>query len=72
MKDPSATLIGNRDAKVKEAMLSKNDTKNGTPGKVISEEIMESTATNSEVGLMFLLFLHLGFNNTFLVKAAVI
>lgn len=72
MKDPSATVIGNHDAKVKEVMLSENDSKNGTPGKVSNEEILESTATNSEVGLVFLLFLHLVFNITFLVKAAVI
>ncbi|KAL8471865.1 hypothetical protein ACS0TY_028549 [Phlomoides rotata] len=49
MKDPSTTVIGNHDAKVKDIMLSENDTKNETPGKESNEDIMESTATNPEM-----------------------
>ncbi|KAH6774634.1 hypothetical protein C2S51_013038 [Perilla frutescens var. frutescens] len=46
IKDPSVTVIGGRDAKIKEVKLSKNHSKNGSPKKESNEEITGSSAIN--------------------------
>ncbi|KAI3452162.1 hypothetical protein Pfo_008827 [Paulownia fortunei] len=50
VKEPSVTVIGSPDAKVKELMFAETDNKNGTFRKESDEEIMGSSATSYEVG----------------------
>lgn len=50
VKDPSAPLIGSPEAKVEAVKLSKNNNKNGSPGKEVNEENTGSSAISYEVG----------------------
>ncbi|PIM99386.1 hypothetical protein CDL12_28119 [Handroanthus impetiginosus] len=49
IKNPSVTVIGSDDAKVKESVLSENDRKNGTSSKEINEETTGSSAADDEI-----------------------